>query len=1273
MVLHFYRKTSKEQEYCFNIEISVALNEMEMKKLVWLLSETFNQKDFSTKSFFDKKNIVEIGPRLNFETAFSTNAVSICHACGLKQVQRLEKSRRYILPDVCDKNNFIANSYDHMTECIYDTPVKSFAIDIKTEDVFDIPLFEEGVSALETINIEMGLGMDDWDIRFYFDLFTKDIGRNPTNVECFQLGQANSEHSRHWFFKGKMIIDGQEKPEHLFDIVRSTWSVNPDNSVIAFSDNSSVIKGHKIRTILPTIPGMTSPLNLVESKYNILFTAETHNFPSGVAPFPGAETGTGGRIRDTHATGKGSLVVAGTAGFCTGNLNIPNYTIDGEDDGKYDYPNNLDSPLKILIDESSGCYDYGNKFGEPCIQGFTRTFGLTTPNNERREWVKPVMFSGGLGQIDNLHSNKEKPKEGMLIIQIGGPAYRIGMGGGSASSMVQGENKAELDFNAVQRGDAKMKQKVNRVIRTCVELKEDNPILSIHDQGAGGPCNIITELVEPTGGKVDIRKINVGDKTMSVLEIWGAEYQERDGLLLDKNKLKLLQKICDREKVSIEILGEIEDSGKIFLFDSKTNKTLVDLELEKILGKMPQKTFKFNSTHNYFNPIKIPNNLSIENIIKKIFKLPSVGSKGCFVRKVDRSVTGLIVQQQCCGPLQLPVSNVSAIAQSHFSNTGAAITIGEQPIKMLVDEKAGARMALGESLTNMAFAKISSIRNIKSSLNWMWPAKLDSEGAKLYSAAKAVRDLMIETGVAIDGGKDSLSMATKIKDKVVKSPGQMVISAYVDLPNIQKIITPDIKMAGKSNLMFIDLANGKNRLGGSALGQVFKQLGNISPDIDSPKKLVNAFNALQELIDKNLILSGHDRSDGGLITTLSEMAMSGNCGIDIRIFTKKDTIAQLFSEELGFVIEYLPENEKNIERVLRKYRVEGKILGKTTKNKKVIIAKGNKNILNINTHTLLKWWESTSDRLELEQTNKKQAIEQSQNHFRENGPMYNLTFQPKPAQQNNLTKNNKPKVAVIREEGSNGDREMSSAFFMAGFEVWDVNMNDLLTNKVSLNQFDGIAFVGGFSYGDVLDSAKGWAGIIKFNKELKKQFNDFYNSLNTFSLGICNGCQLMSLLGWVPFKDLDEKIQPRFIQNASKKFESRFVNVKIQNSPAIMLKDMQNSCLGVWTAHGEGRFFSPDKEILKKIQKQNLIPLTYINDNGENTEQYPYNPNGSPYGIAGLCSNDGRHLAMMPHPERLFLKWQWPYMPNEWKQNLKASPWLKMFQNAKEWIEKNKV
>ncbi len=1269
-MIHFYRKISQNREDCFNVDIEEKLSQEEKDKLIWLLAETFEPENFKESSFFNfGENVVEIGPRLNFATPFSTNAVAICHSCGLDKVKRVEKSRRYKLSFEEDKTKFIVDNHDRMTECEYPQSLKSFESDIVPEKVFTVRLIEKGISALEKINKDMGLGMDDWDIKFYHDLFVNYFKRNPTNVECFQLGQANSEHSRHWFFKGKLIIDGQEMLENLFTIVKSTWKANSTNSVIAFSDNSSAIIGNKIKTILPKYPGLTSPFNLSEQIYHLVFTAETHNFPCAVAPFPGGETGTGGRIRDVQATGRGALVVAGTAGFCTGNLNIPDYEIAGEDRGKFTYPNNLALPLKIMLNESSGAFDYGNKFGEPCIQGFTRTFGMELANGERREWLKPIMFTGGVGQISDKHLKKEDAKENMLIVQIGGPAYRIGMGGGAASSMIGGQNKAELDFNAVQRGDAEMEQKMNRLVRACVEMGDNNPILSIHDQGAGGPCNVLTELVAPVGGRVDICKIIIGDKTMSVLEIWGAEYQERNALLIGKNRIEQFKNICGREKVTCEVLGEVKGDGKIIVCDSADNSTPVDLELEKILGDMPQKIFTYERAKPILNPLVLPENLKIEEAVKKIFSLPSVGSKGYLVRKVDRSVTGLITRQQCCGPLQLPVSNVSVIAQSHFSNSGAAIAIGEQPIKMLVDEKAGARMAVGEMLTNMVWAAITSIQDIKCSLNWMWAAKLPNEGAVLYDAAIAARDLMIKLGVAVDGGKDSLSMAAKVNGDIVKAPGEMVVSGYVGVSDINKVITPDIKKPGSSKLMFIDLANGKNRLGGSALAQAHGQIGDTCSDMEDANLLVNAFNAVQEMIKNNLILAGHDISDGGLVTTLSEMAMAGNCGLDVKIFKDKNVVAQLFAEELGLVIEYedSEEMENKINKILQKYKLKVYILGNTAKEKKVIIRQGELIVFSVETNELLKWWEATSDRLEEMQINPVLAKEQAQNHIRLSGPKYELTFSPEKAKPELLSALDKPKVAILREEGSNGDREMTSAFFMTGFEPWDVTMSDLLDKKVSLDEFRGLIFVGGFSYADVLDSAKGWAGKIKFNSDLRDEFNRFYNRPDTFSLGVCNGCQLMALLGWVPKQGITEAKQPRFIRNKSGRFESRWVNVKILESPAIMLKDMAGSSLGVWVAHGEGYLHCPDANILADIKNKNLTPLVYVDDNGEATEKYPYNPNSSPCGITALCSPDGRHLAMMPHPERAFLKWQWPYMPEDWKKDLPASPWLKMFQNAREW------
>ncbi|MBI5577265.1 MAG: phosphoribosylformylglycinamidine synthase [Deltaproteobacteria bacterium] len=1299
-LLHFYRtpalsRTKKEHllsvarkkvfpgirdldtEFCFNVETTAPLSRKELDTLSWLLAETFEPENFSSSGSMARDGVLEVGPRMNFTTAWSTNAVSICHACGLKKIVRIERSRRYRLeaegkPGKGHAGKFLPEVHDRMTECPYPKTLTSFKTGIRPEPVFTVPLMEEGIPALAKINVSLGLGLDDWDLEYYHDLFVNDLKRNPTSVECFDLSQSNSEHSRHWFFKGKLIVDGEEIPDTLMRIVKAPLQANPSNSMIAFRDNSSAIRGYRIRTIIPENPGRFSRLKETAVRYHLIFTAETHNFPSGVAPFPGAETGTGGRIRDVQATGRGGLVVAGTAAYCVGNLRIPGYPLPWED-ASFEYPGNLASPLRIGIQASNGASDYGNKFGEPVIQGFTRSFGLRLPGGERREWIKPIMFTGGVGQMDARHVEKEPPDQGMLVTKIGGPAYRIGMGGGAASSMIQGENIAELDFNAVQRGDAEMEQKVNRVIRACVEMGDANPIVSIHDQGAGGNCNVVKEIIYPAGAKIEVREIQSGDSTLSVLELWGAEYQEQNALLIRPERAPLFEAMCGREKVPCAFIGEITGDGRIVLHDETDGSAPVDLDLDKILGDMPQKTFRLDRVKPDLAPLDLPKGLRVKDALDRVLKLVSVGSKRFLTNKVDRSVTGLIARQQCAGPLQLTVSDVAVIAQGHFGLTGAAISIGEQPVKTLIDPAAMARLSVGEALTNIVWAKIGAVENIKCSGNWMWAAKLPGEGARLYDAAAAVRDIMIELGIAIDGGKDSLSMAAKVvsgqKSETVKSPGTLVISAYAPCPDITKVVTPDIKMPGKSRLLFIDLGNGRNRLGGSALAQVYRQVGDVSPDVDDPKLLKRAFIAVQDLISKDLLLAGHDRSDGGLATTLLEMAFSGNCGLDLDI-DGDPAIPFLFSEELGLVIEYLPQNEKNIVTHLGRAKVPYRVLGATTAGKRIRIRSGRRPVLDEDMRVLRETWEETSHRLELLQAEPKCVVQEKKNIFDRPGPSFNLAFSPSPSAAAVMKKRKKPAVAIIREEGSNSDREMTSAFHQAGFDAWDATMTDFLDGKVDLGSFRGVAFVGGFSYADVMDSAKGWAGVIRFNKRIFDQFQKFYERPDTFSLGVCNGCQLMALLGWVPWQGTEGKLQPRFIHNLSGRFESRFSTVRIFPSPAIMLKGMAGSTLGIWVAHGEGRAYFPGKEILRKVESLSLAPVRYVDDKGNPTMQYPFNPNGSAGAIAAVCSPDGRHLAIMPHPERTFLKWQWGWMPEDWKKNLKASPWLKLFQNAREWCEK---
>ncbi|KAI0496230.1 hypothetical protein KFK09_022541 [Dendrobium nobile] len=1287
-------------EQCFNVGLNAELSKEKLGILKWLLQETYEPDNLHTNSFLEEPTygvstcLIEVGPRMSFTTAWSSNAVSICQSCTLTEVSRMERSRRYLLYIKDGShlslesiiNSFASIVHDRMTECIYPSKLTTFRTDVVPEPVGLVPIIERGKEALEQMNLKMGLAFDEHDIEYYTSLFRDDIKRNPTTVELFDIAQSNSEHSRHWFFNGKLVIDGKPINTTLMQTVKSTLKANPRNSVIGFKDNSSAIKGFTVNFLHPMLPGSVSSLCYRKYDLDVLFTAETHNFPCAVAPYPGAETGTGGRIRDTHAAGKGSFVIASTAGYCVGNLQMEGSYAPWEDHS-FSYPQNLASPLQILIDASNGASDYGNKFGEPLIQGYTRTFGMRLQNRERREWLKPIMFSGGIGQINHIHISKADPDVGMLVVKIGGPAYRIGMGGGAASSMVSGQNDADLDFNAVQRGDAEMAQKLYRVIRACAEMGERNPIISIHDQGAGGNCNVVKEIIYPKGAEIDIRAIVVGDHTMSVLEIWGAEYQEQDALLVKPESRGLLQSICDRERVSMAVIGTISGSGRILLIDSSAVEEyksrglpppppVEDLELEKVLGDMPQKCFELKRIPYVQEPIDIAPGITLMECLKRVLRLPSVCSKRFLTTKVDRCVTGLVAQQQTVGPLQLPLSDVAVIAQSYTGLTGGACAIGEQPIKGLLNPKAMARLAVGEALTNLVWAKVTSLGDVKASGNWMYAAKLDGEGAAMYDAAVALSETMIKLGIAIDGGKDSLSMAAHAAGEIVKAPGNLVISAYVTSPDITLTVTPDLKLEDDGVLLHIDLAKGRRRLGGSALLQAFNQVGDESPDLDDVLYLAKTFEAVQELLAERLVSAGHDISDGGILVCVLEMAFAGNCGVQLSLNSKeKDILHLLFAEELGLVLEVSSQNLNLVKQKLDGAGISLEVIGKVTASPIIDLSIDGTQQLKEDTSYLRDIWEDTSFQLEGLQRLASCVNLEKEGLKNRRKPSWSLSFTPKFTDMKFMQSASKPKVAIIREEGSNGDREMSAAFHAAGFEPWDITMSDLLKGLISLNDFRGLAFVGGFSYADVLDSAKGWSASIRFNQNLLKQFQAFYNRPDTFSLGICNGCQLMALLGWVPGADVGGSLggggdvsQPRFIHNESGRFECRFTSVLIEDSPAIMLKGMEGSTLGVWAAHGEGRAYFPDESIRDRILQDNLAPLRYCDDYGSITEVYPFNLNGSPFGVAALCSPDGRHLAMMPHPERCFMMWQFPWYPMEWNLEKKGpSPWLRMFQNAREW------
>ncbi|KAG8461087.1 hypothetical protein KFE25_003656 [Diacronema lutheri] len=1270
---------SIETEFCFNVELKKPLTAEERTTLVWLLAETFEPEFTAETSFLAAStgSTVEIGPRLSYDSPWSTNAVSVCKGCGLDSVVRIERSRRYLVsPALSDtaRHHFVELVHDRMTEMEYKEPLVTFGAPVAPVPTKTVPVMAEGKKALEKVNEELGLGFDDWDLDYYTNLFAERMGRDPTDCEVFDMAQSNSEHSRHWFFSGRQVIDGKEMPESLFKLVKETvhGPKANDNSIIAFHDNSSVIRGFPTRALVPSLPGVPCPHTVKSVTYHPLLTAETHNFPSGIAPFPGAETGTGGRIRDVQATGRGAHVIAGISAYCVGSLHIPGYDVPWEDK-TLTYPSNMATPLQIEIEASNGASDYGNKFGEPVVCGFTRSFGMTLPSGERREWIKPIMFTAGIGQLDDEHKVKGMPEKGMAIVKVGGPAYRIGLGGGAASSRLSDAAQAHLDFDAVQRGDAEMENKMNRIIRACINLGPDNPIHAIHDQGAGGNGNVLKEICEPIGGRMDVRKILCGDKSMSVREIWGAEYQENNALLTTMDKLPLLEQIAERENAPMAHLGEVTGDGRVVLFDSVDGSTPVDLELALVLGEMPKKVFTDEHDEMATKPLDL-GRAGVKDALERVLTLLSVGSKRFLVNKVDRSVSGLIARQQCVGPLHTPLADCAVVAQGFETLTGVATSVGEQPIIGLLSAAAMARMTVAEALTNMCSTRVTSLRDIKASGNWMWAAKMKGEGARMYDACVALRDLLCELGVAVDGGKDSLSMAASVDGAKVKCPGALVFTAYCGVPDVTKVATPDLKKAG-SSLLLLHLGDGKHRLGGSSLAHVYSQLGEETPDVGSGAKLGALFEAMQELVGDGLVLAAHDRSDGGLIVAALEMAFAGNVGIELELAAPKgvDAISLLFAEEVGVIVEVAAAQLAKVNAVLAKAGVAHDVLGtvgavgaraRVTVDGKVVVDRPMVELRDV--------WERTSDELELLQCNPACARAEAKGRRTRQNPTWPLTFTPTPtpAPRFALT-SGKPRVAVLREEGSNGDRDMAGALYAAGIETWDVTVSDLLAGRVTLDTFRGVAFVGGFSYADVLDSAKGWAGKIKFN--LTDQFEHFRTRPDTFSLGVCNGCQLMALLGWVPGGDDDALLpqakQPRFVHNESGRFESRYSALTVLKSNAVLLKGMEGSTLGVWVAHGEGKVHFPDKQVEKDVLAHDQAPLRYADDTNMPTETYPFNPNGSPHGIAALCSKDGRHLALMPHPERCFVKWQLPWMPEHQAEH-DAAPWLQLFQNAFDFASK---
>ncbi|XP_017465801.1 PREDICTED: phosphoribosylformylglycinamidine synthase, partial [Rhagoletis zephyria] len=1017
---------------------------------------------------------------------------------------------------------------------------------------------------------------------------------------------------------------------------------------------------------------------------------------------------------DVQGVGRGGVPIAGTAGYCVGCLNIPGYAQPYEQNN-FEYPNSFAKPLKVLIDASNGASDYGNKFGEPVITGFAISYGLQDSNGERQEYVKPIMFSGGMGIMDSRMRQKHHPERGMLLVKIGGPVYRIGVGGGAASSVeVQGSSDSAFDFNAVQRGDAEMENKLNRVVRACVEMGDENPILAIHDQGAGGNGNVLKELVEPgfAGAVIFSKEFQLGDPTINVLELWGAEYQENNALLCKPERRKLLEEVCLRERCPISFVGVVTGNGKVTLVESAAQferaLKLVndfnslgaipfDLELKHVLGEMPKREYKLERIQKRLKPLLLNRNFDKDYCLKCVLRQLSVGSKRFLTNKVDRCVTGLVAQQQCVGPLQIPLADYGLTAVSYFGNEGIATSIGTQPIKGLLSSAAMARMCVAEALSNLVFVKITELADVKCSGNWMWAAKLPGEGARLYDACKEMCDIMKELRIAIDGGKDSLSMAAKIRDKTVKSPGTLVISTYAPCPDITVKVTPDLKgpaISQQTALVWVNI-EGKFRLGGSALAQAYSQQGDECPTVLRSDILEKAFVTTQNLLQQRKILAGHDISDGGLLICLLEMSFGGLSGIQVDLSNIMDQLkdahidkaaedigkpelAILYAEECGWVIEVPMSILPEVQASYNYSGVPNYHLGVTSGHglKSTISIKNHSDIiLQSDVQTLLKQWERTSFEIEKLQANPDCALEEYNSLNYRFAPRYhcNVDFNVE------LTVYRPTKVvtvAVIREEGVNSDREMMASLIKANFEVHDVTMSDLLSGKTNLDRYRGIVFPGGFSYADTLGSGKGWAANIMFSNLLRPQFHAFKRRHDTFSLGVCNGCQLMGLIGWVGLADPSntqfiDVPDVALLHNKSERFECRWITTLVEDSNAMMLNKLKGSVLGCWISHGEGRFSFRSNDVLNSLKSKRCVAIRYANDKGEATELYPMNPNGSIDGIAGLCSEDGRHLALMPHPERCSSMFQWPYVPADFKVNSMESPWQIMFSTAYEWCTKS--
>jgi len=1213
----------------FLAETSSKLSDLDLRKLSWLFGDAININQQNIDGIF-------IGPRKEMITPWSTNAVEITQNMGISGILRIEEMA------LSEVEN---SEYDPMLQQVYN------GIDQK---VFDIPESPEPIAYIEDIkayNESEGLALSEDEV-IYLESISETVGRKLTDSEIYGFAQINSEHCRHKIFNGTFIIDGKEMKDSLFALIKKTSAVSPDNIVSAYKDNVAFIVGPMVEQFAPETQDKPDYFKITDINTVISLKAETHNFPTTVEPFNGAATGTGGEIRDRLAGGKGSLPMAGTAVYMT---SYPRNTEEHPWEKKIEARKWLyQTPEEILIKASNGASDFGNKYGQPLINGSLLTFEHQE-NDKKYGYDKVIMLAGGIGFAKAEDAQKDIPEAGDIIVVLGGDNYRIGMGGGAVSSVATGEFGNEIELNAVQRANPEMQKRVANAIRSMAESTE-NPIVSIHDHGAGGHLNSLSELVEDTGAEINIDNLPVGDPTLSFKEILGNESQERMGLVIKAKDYPTLEKVSIRERAPIYKVGEVSNNQE-FIIKSNDDSCPVDLKLEYLFGKPPKTVLTDKSSKSNFSAIEYSQE-SIDKFIVDVLKLEAVACKDWLTNKVDRSVTGKVATQQCAGPLQLPLNNLGVVALDYQGKSGISTAIGHASVSALINPEAGSRLAIAESLTNLIWAPVANgLQGISLSANWMWPAKNEGENARLYNAVKAVSDFACDLGINIPTGKDSLSMTQKYPNgDVVFSPGTVIISAVGEVTDINKAVSPAIKTILGSKIVYLNLSESDYELGGSSFAQSLNKIGKVSPDVTNADYFSKAFNTIQILIKEGLILAGHDISAGGMITTLLEMNFA-NCDhgmrVDLSGIDEKDSIKLLFSENPGIIIQI---KNDDVTDILKKNNIKFEVIGEVIPERHIKV-QHNSNDYIFDIDDLRNFWYHTSFSMDKKQSGEEHAKCRYNNYSKQDLHYnFNSQFSGVPADlgiEMSRRKTSGIKAAIIREKGVNGDREMAYALHLGGFDVKDVHMTDLISGREDLTDVNMVVYVGGFSNSDVLGSAKGWAGAFLFNKKAKEALDNFYAREDTLSLGVCNGCQLMVELGLI-YPEHPEK--PKMLNNDSGKFESGFINVNINENESVMLKSLSGMRLGIWVAHGEGKFSFP------YFRDTYHIGMKYSYD------QYPGNPNGSDWDTAAIYSNDGRHLAMMPHLERAFLPWQWPYYP-ESRPNDKVTPWIEAFVNARKWVE----